>query len=445
MSVTQSKKQYLGQIPRDLPLKSREFCDKYRLNDTQCIQTLVRLLTQIFSDPVDVPSIFNDVSQNESCHMLGRGAFGRVFSCNVKATVTDNEVWTPDSLPGMQTKLTVQQLCDQFGLTTTASCLSSFWDLVKTAYANKSSVDNNHYSFRVIVKILAPVVDSRMDWLEGSYPVAEQEASELIARCRDLKLEYMTLARLNHPNIIKTYGFFSASQTLIKQLENYNRLSSEERTRTIRERIYGVMEQIYKTTKLLLEPCDMTLKQYMQNEESTLQEKLLLMINFYEGLLYLKNKNYYHADLKPDNIFLKLDPDLILKIGDMGSAGETKSLIGRAPKNIIGNQFWYLWYQYGSIITENDLDSIENMMFFALCVIALEFVSGVPTTGSDEKPIAYVNRLSTLFEDIQDLRTELVTEFSNIVVQRENNKNYIDWDIIGHIGKVLHETYRRTE
>jgi serine/threonine protein kinase len=205
------------------------------------------------------------------------------------------------------------------------------------------------------------------------------------------------------------------------------------------------MEQIYKTTKLLLEPCDMTLKQYMQNEESTLQEKLLLMINFYEGLLYLKNKNYYHADLKPDNIFLKLDPDLILKIGDMGSAGETKSLIGRAPKNIIGNQFWYLWYQYGSIITENDLDSIENMMFFALCVIALEFVSGVPTTGSDEKPIAYVNRLSTLFEDIQDLRTELVTEFSNIVVQRENNKNYIDWDIIGHIGKVLHETYRRTE
>jgi serine/threonine protein kinase len=65
----------------------------------------------------------------------------------------------------------------------------------------------------------------------------------------------------------------------------------------------------------IMEYAESDLKQFIEAEKLSINEKVKLCLRIAQGLKELDDMNYYHRDLKPDNIFI-IDSDW--KIGDLG-------------------------------------------------------------------------------------------------------------------------------
>ena len=99
-----------------------------------------------------------------------------------------------------------------------------------------------------------------------------------------------------------------------------------------------------------LEFAKFDLKKYMESFSLTLYEKINLCIEIANGLKELDRLNYYHRDLKPDNIFIIDDS---WKIGDLGLIGnrETDYKLDR-ENELIGPRGWYCPEAMNKFLTE---------------------------------------------------------------------------------------------
>ncbi len=110
--------------------------------------------------------------------------------------------------------------------------------------------------------------------------------------------EAQTLAKFNHPSIVKILGYFEANNTA-----------------------YFVME--YEE--------GIDLSQYMKNKATpfTQEEILSIMMPILEGLKEVHRHNYLHRDIKPGNILLRSNKSPVLI-----DFGASKLAIGEASKSI---------------------------------------------------------------------------------------------------------------
>ena len=102
-----------------------------------------------------------------------------------------------------------------------------------------------------------------------------------------VKEEISELKQLNHPNIVKFYGFLEANNQLLVKMEFIK---------------HG------------------TLKNWMKNKEKISEEEASIILkNILSAIEYLHSKQICHRDLKPENIMLSRENDLnSIKIVDFG-------------------------------------------------------------------------------------------------------------------------------
>ena len=102
-----------------------------------------------------------------------------------------------------------------------------------------------------------------------------------------VKEEISELKKLNHPNIVKFYGFLEANNQLLVKMEFIK---------------HG------------------TLKNWMKNKEKISEEEASIILkNILSAIEYLHSKQICHRDLKPENIMLSKENDLnSIKIVDFG-------------------------------------------------------------------------------------------------------------------------------
>jgi serine/threonine protein kinase len=100
-----------------------------------------------------------------------------------------------------------------------------------------------------------------------------------------------------HPNIVRMYSCFVDSFPLLNDAHEYypmaipTRLSSDSFGRN-------------KTLFIVMKKYDLTLNEYIQLNQPTKYERLLLFAQLIEALLYLNNHSIVHRDLKSDNLLI---------------------------------------------------------------------------------------------------------------------------------------------
>lgn len=144
----------------------------------------------------------------------------------------------------------------------------------------------------------------------------------------DYYLEYNMLKRVDHPNIIKTYGM------------------------TIKTDHNSFMDYV-NNSYIVMEKCDDTLGNYIKKIEkrgdSGQNSKRFILIQILNLAIYLVETKIAHRDIKGDNVLIKLKkPEVnkfgksetkpIVKLADMGGAYNPYNFNMEIPG---GNQFYY--------------------------------------------------------------------------------------------------------
>ena len=150
-----------------------------------------------------------------------------------------------------------------------------------------------------------------------------------------IKEEISILKKLNHPNIVKFYGFLETNNQLLVKMEYIK---------------HGTLKQWMKTREKISE-----------EEASTILRKILTAIE------YLHSKQICHRDLKPENIMLSKENDLnSIKIVDFGLSTQNST-------NLINNDYCGTYIYMAPELIEKklyfisiDIWSIGILMFMLL-------------------------------------------------------------------------------
>ena len=171
--------------------------------------------------------------------------------------------------------------------------------------------------------------------------------------------EARSLAKLNHPNIVRYYNSWleSKSSRINLQLTNHNLLEN------IKDEIDHEEDQIVKSYDKFLfiqmELCKCNLEEFNLNQLD-IEQKVIIIKQIICGLQYLHSMYFIHRDIKLSNIFVSLDNKI--KLGDFGFS--TKSFENNnedlgtfgyiAPEILAGKNYDYRvdLYSLGVVILE---------------------------------------------------------------------------------------------
>jgi len=137
--------------------------------------------------------------------------------------------------------------------------------------------------------------------------------------------EVRAMAKFDHPNIVRYYNSWIESKSFDEKIElinshllidknNSNDVikydSSDSNWEELTESNYN------KFLFIQMELCTCNLKEYLQKNIISLEERNTISLQILEGLSYIHDKKYIHRDIKLSNIFYGLDNKI--KIGDFG-------------------------------------------------------------------------------------------------------------------------------
>lgn len=127
--------------------------------------------------------------------------------------------------------------------------------------------------------------------------------------------EVRILARLNHTNIVRYFNAWieetSSFVDDIKSLQD----EEDESTEPPRPSFNSPLK-----CHIQLELCDLNLRTYLTNRLGVnVQQSSDIFHQILEGVSYLHRHNIIHADLKPENVLMKItDNTILVKISDFG-------------------------------------------------------------------------------------------------------------------------------
>lgn len=181
--------------------------------------------------------------------------------------------------------------------------------------------------------------------------------------------EVRAMANLTHNNIIRYHNSWIESRSIdekVKFINSHLITNVDVNSRDIVKYSSDASDweeldesNYNKFLFIQMELCKCNLREYLRENEVTINEKVNICKQILEGVKYIHSKNYIHRDLKPSNIFLGLDGNI--KIGDFGlitdinDADEDVGTIGyAAPEVVNGDSYDYTadLYSLGIVFLE---------------------------------------------------------------------------------------------
>ncbi|CAF1119285.1 unnamed protein product [Didymodactylos carnosus] len=148
-----------------------------------------------------------------------------------------------------------------------------------------------------------------------NYGVQSNSASLLKVMDREL----LPLKEVQHPNIVRIYSYFVDNFPLLPEAYQYYPMAIPSK--------YG--PDGYgrnKTLFIVMKRYDMTITEYLREKDPSIGDRLLLMSQMFEALLYLNQQSLVHRDLKSDNILVCSETGELV-LADFGCALKCTSLL----------------------------------------------------------------------------------------------------------------------
>ena len=130
--------------------------------------------------------------------------------------------------------------------------------------------------------------------------------------------EVRSLAKLNHPNIVRYFNSWLESKSSRQnlQLTDNNLL---ENIKEVPEEVpedETILKNYDKFLFIQMELCKCNLQEFFNNNTLNIDQKIIIIKQIVCGLQYLHSMYFIHRDIKLSNIFISLDNKV--KIGDFG-------------------------------------------------------------------------------------------------------------------------------
>jgi len=195
------------------------------------------------------------------------------------------------------------------------------------------------------------------------------------------------MAKLNHKNIVRYHTSWIESLNINRKIDKLNNklLSLNDTTQLVKFDNTKMLELDDKSCStdnseydetvydkfifIQIELCKENLKEYLNKNKLSFNEKKQLCNQIIDGLQYIHNNNVIHRDLKLTNIFIDFNNEV--KIGDFGLATNIYDMnyeeVGTygyiAPEILEGNKYNYKadLYSLGVVILEIFSEFKTNM------------------------------------------------------------------------------------
>ena len=128
-----------------------------------------------------------------------------------------------------------------------------------------------------------------------------------------------------------------------------------------------VMTHECKQTYMVMEYCDMTLAEAIENKQISSQQGKHYMASLAEGLQYIHSKNIWHRDIKPHNILITKDGQI--KIADFGLA-KIEAFEGMYHTNPVVT----LWWRAPEMFCDGSVKYGQEPDVWALGVVFLNII-----------------------------------------------------------------------
>lgn len=203
-------------------------------------------------------------------------------------------------------------------------------------------------------------------------------STEQIDKVQRIK-EVAILSTLDHPNIIKCYEVFEDGDYIIIS-EEY--ISGGNLYNFFRSKSFKIPEYMIAS----------------------------ILMQILSGLTYCHDRNIVHRDIKLENIFIELDSEVCVKIGDFGSA-----IIKEPERSIIGF-FGSLMYMPPELLTDHYNEKIDIWSCGVLLYVLVFGKSPYFSTSDQElmNEITY-NQLTSNREELQILQKDLLSLFEGLL------------------------------
>ena len=200
-------------------------------------------------------------------------------------------------------------------------------------------------------------------------------------------IEVRSMAKLNHKNIVRYHTSWIESLNINRKIDKLNNklLSLNDTTQLVKFDNTKMLELDDKSCStdnseydetvydkfifIQIELCKENLKEYLNKNKLSFNEKKQLCNQIIDGLQYIHNNNVIHRDLKLTNIFIDFNNEV--KIGDFGLATNIYDMnyeeVGTygyiAPEILEGNKYNYKadLYSLGVVILEIFSEFKTNM------------------------------------------------------------------------------------
>ena len=228
--------------------------------------------------------------------------------------------------------------------------------------------------------------------------------------------ESRIMATLNHKNIVKyNTSWIDNSYKFpeIKGLE-YDSEGSSSITQCDTTHNYYLFIQ--------MELCEMSLTDYLLNQDFNYRERLNIFKEMVLGVNYLHSNNIIHRDLKPSNILLNKSG--VVKISDFGMS---TTLLDSKDKQVGSDLIGTLLYNGPEVLTKNEYSCYSDM--YSIGVILYEMLNTFKT--SMEKYENIDNAKQGIFTN--EFKNEYKYEITLIqqLIDDEPCKRVLTSDILG--------------
>ncbi|XP_035712641.1 G-type lectin S-receptor-like serine/threonine-protein kinase SD1-13 [Folsomia candida] len=220
-----------------------------------------------------------------------------------------------------------------------------------------------------------------------SYTTSGEESSRTRQNCMTTLLNEMQIMdQLSCDHVVRYYGCWAEAEDCSQLLLTKSRL--EKYIREVIEHCNSSASYIPSSPLshifIRMELCNITLKKYL--EVFRWRDELGIVTQIAAGLLYVHRKGYIHRDIKPGNIFCKVESGgkSTWKVGDFGLT---------VMSSEVGNSGVAGTYLYQSPEMRNELSYTDRTDLYSLGLVGAEILHGIRKNFNRNDVFAHLRKL----------------------------------------------------